>query len=544
MRLDFGLIAGLPLSAIDKQALVDRRSLSSAHRLSAASLDDPVGRDRADQAEGHWRAPASTVTCRRQAEDVITVLLLTKKEQVQQPATLLEGGGPLLSTGQFILLLSGCAAEGLSLEVDAASEETRANPLFQEEWQDILASIALYGPARVVLPPHLATAVRIEPLLEREIVEILTVDLTTSLRTQIAATYEQAFARCRKLEWMPATTPLQSLDAPTPKAHERFEAEVLIEEANFYIERLRVQINSLLNWLYAIFGYYLSVNEEEIYRTIVDINRERYQHIATSKTEDLDSRAENLMRSMGLYIRGPAEIEAMGLRQPGIGYSPSCLQDFEAFDRSLTSHAEGFDDFAKLGLWISTFEPEEFMAVHAFWRSFYELVNMMRVASLTANPLFLPSRLAMAAASPQETGTSESTATSLQVYRHFLSESGRLPNPTNLRELERLRQDPNVGALREMLAQWTVVAQGDENPEASVLAAINRDIDLAARQLRRGELLGRVGRLTAFLAMPVSAYDILRGSPWGLALVPVGAAIEAAEATVTKGASWACIGRP
>jgi len=461
------------------------------------------------------------------------------------PASLLKSGGPLLSTAQFMCLLGGAAAEGVQhgSDLEIPDEEILQSPAFRREWQDLLAAIALFGPARVVLPPNLAAEFDIQYLLEEEIAEILVVDTTVALKAQIARTYEEAYKRCRELEWNPATTPLISLDTTGLREGDRLEARLVASDAEYYVDRLGSQVTAFVSWLSDIFGYYVEANEAGTFEAIRDYNKSKFFDAATTDPMDPAHRTVGLLQMMGLYVRsrGLLEQESKALQIPGICYGPENLADFDDLDRELTSPSESFSDFAALGLVLKQYEPAGFLHVHAFWRTFFELINMLRVSEAEASPLFLPS-----AAPVRPEGDSsqwaEATDEHLQMFRLFLTETGRLPSPNSLKELHRLRQDPGLSSLRSILSHWAETARKATDGDVPLLNEMRGDIANASRRLRRAESLGRAGRIISFASLPVAVYDLLRGSALGTSLAPLGPAIDAYSLRLKHNASWVRFG--
>ncbi len=451
--------------------------------------------------------------------------------------TQLPDGGPLLSFSQFSLLLSASQAEGVPLAVEPIPSEVWAEPAFQRDWQELLAAIALYGPARIILPSHLAAEVDLQPLLEREIAEILVLDKAASVRGRISRVYEQVFTCYRKLEWMPGTTPLISLDEPLPSQGDRLEAELLIDETKFLTDSLTKQILDPLRWLRDIFGYYIEDNEDQVRSSIAGFHQRVFPEDPSSHLVDPGRRTIDLLRAMGLYVRDRSQLEESGLEQKGIGYNPSCLSEFSELDYSLTSVPEGFDDQVELKLKLSTLDRETFLTVHAFWSTFFQLVNMLQAGPEVGSPLHIPGAINVRSLPPQEEEP-EMTGESLRIYRLFLSEQGKLPSPTSLHDLERLRKDPGLSSLRSMLSQWTDSACTGAASDDVLRAEIRADIAQASNNLRRSELLGRLGRLITLVSLPVAAYDAMQGTALGLGLTPIGSAIEGLSAFNAQNASW------
>lgn len=456
-------------------------------------------------------------------------------DQVSRPPTLLPDGGPLLSFPQFSLLLSAAKSEGLSLDVEPVPTEVWEAPEFQRDWQELLAAIALYGPARVVLPEHLAAEIDIQPLLEREIAEILILERAAPLRAQISRCYDRAFEGFRKLEWTPGVTPMVSLDEPLLSEARRLKAELLITEAESYAESLRKRILDPLKWLHDIFGYYVENNEDYVRDSIADFHRRVFRENPSPSLVDPGRRAVDLMQAMGLYVRDRGQLEGTGWEQRGIGYNPSCLREFSDLDRRLTSVPDGFGDQTELQLRLSVLDRDTFLTVHAFWSTFFQLVNLLQVGPEVGSPLHIPS-VATVRSAPSEEAGPEMTGEGLRIYELFLSERGRLPTPSSLRDVERLRRDPGLSSLRSMLAQWTVSSQGGDGVDDAL--QIRADINLAAKRLRRSEWLGRVGRLITFVSLPITAYEAMQGTALGLGLTPIGAVIEGLSTFNAKRASW------
>jgi hypothetical protein len=457
----------------------------------------------------------------------------------ESPPTLLDAGGPLLSMGQFMLLMAGAEMEGLPLGLEAdVPDDLPTNPAFRRDWQDLLAAIALFGPARVVMPAHLAEQVMIEPLLELDIAEILIVDTTADLRQQIARTYREAFERCRKLEQLRPTAPIISIDAPRIRPRERAEAVQTAGDAEYYMERLRDQVSGLVTGLQDIFGYYVESLQSETHGVLSDYAQLIYPDPAKFPQKSGATREWDLFHLMGLYIRGAAEVSSLDFEVQGAAYSPTFLEEFDRFNRLLTSVTPDFSEFATLGVMLNQFRRDEFLAVHAFWSSFYELTNMLSVSKMTSNPLFLPS------AAPVRVGGGEglTTAESLRVYRLFLSEVGRLPSPASLKDLQQLRRDPGLGSLRPLLAQWTSEIRRTDDPDPELLTQIHADIGRASQLLKQSRYLSRAGALVTLLSLPIALYDLLNGSALGTALTPVGPAIQAYQAKLIHQASWVRLG--
>jgi hypothetical protein len=457
---------------------------------------------------------------------------------------ILEPGGPLLSEEQCMVLLTGAVAEGLCDGLPTPSAEVLAAKSFRREWEDLLASIALLGPARAVLPPHLAAAFDIAPLLDLGLAEIVTIDLTEPLRRRVAATYERAFSNYRQLENHPATTPMLSLSEGAGSPDDRLDARMLIGDAEFYAQRLDQIVTPFTATLRDIFGYYVDANYAFTCDAIHDYVEATFSPVVPSQHE-LERRTADLYASMGLYLRerGLLEGENYSLSRPGISYNPYCLERFAELDREITTPPADFSSYAYLSLVLKQFDWADFISVHTYWRSFFELTNMLEIAEVTKNPLFLPSNASVEPAPDTEVSV-RSTRDTLRVYRMMLTETRRMPTPTTLRETEALRRDPNLRSLRAVLNQWTEVARGAGDDDAPILTAIQADIELATKSLRGAELLGGIGKLVSFVSLPLTTVDLLKGSAWGASLTPIGPAIDRYGARQLRKAGWIRVGRP
>lgn len=456
---------------------------------------------------------------------------------------MLDDGGPLLSLAQFMFLVAGAASEGFVSGLDGMSADTFASPVFRRDWEDLLAAIALFGPARVILPAHLAAEFNIETLLELDLAEIVVCDTTGPLKRQLAKTYAEAFDRIRVLEQHPVYTPLVSLDAPIPTPQLHLEADILAGDATYYVARLLDQVGPLVDGLRDIFGYYLEAHEAETLSELNDFNALVTPNAITRWAGlrlNGALRTADLLTSMGLYVREREALESEGFQVAGMSYTPQHLADFDAVDRMLTSAPDGFTEYMERGLELSMFDRADFLAVHAFWKAFFELLNMLAVSESTENPLYLPSdaRIDATAAGAQRRETSGS----LRIYRLFLAETGRLPHPQSLRDVTLLRANPGLTALRERLGEWASVSRDATEGDAPVIDAIQRDVARAATQLRRAESLNRAGRIVNLLSLPISVFDALKGSSVGIGLAPIGPAIDGYTSRRLKRASWVRFG--
>ena len=442
-----------------------------------------------------------------------------------------------------MLLLAGAAAEGLCDGVFRPPPEVTAADTFQREWTDLLASIALFGPARAVLPTHLAASVDTSRLLDLELAEIVTLDRTAGLRHRIARTYEHAFAACRALEANRATTPLRSLYERPPTSSERLRARMLIGDAEYYTQRLNDIVSPFTTALRDIFGYYVDNNYLLMWEALRGYIEETFSP-DTAPQRVVERRTQDLFLSMGLYIRERELLEDEGFSIPGISYQPDFLADFLEWDRNITSAPDGFSSFTQLGLLFQQFDWVDFLSVHTYWRSFFELTNMLEVAELTGNPLFLSGNAALRASPARRTARLNSTSDQVRVYQLLLAELKQMPTPTTMRETAALRRDPNLRSLRTVLNEWTTVARGAGDDDAPVLDAIRADIDRAAKRLKRAERLGGVGRVVGLASLPVALVDLLTGGALGAGLTPIGPAIDRYAARQLKKAGWVRLGRP
>lgn len=442
---------------------------------------------------------------------------------------------------QFSLLLAGASAEGLAGGVEPAPEDFRSSPEFRQEWEDLLASIALFGPARAVLPAHMAAEVDISALIELGLAEILTLDLAPTVRRQVSATYQEAFSLCRQLEVHRVASPRRSLDAPMWTPSDALDARLLAADADYYVQRLDEQIEPLLHALHAIFGRYVEGNYEVMLGALHDFVEDAFPVVPWT-ADDVAIRTPDLFRSMGLYVRDAGLLEASGndLRQPGISYTPEFLTRFAELDRQLTSRAKDFASFSEMGLILRQFDWADFVGVHTFWRSFFELMNMLAVADATNNPLYLPGSAVLRDVPAPSPAVDIGGA--VGVYRLFLAENGRMPSPTTLRQVQQLRRDPGLKSLRVVLGQWTEVARGAGDNDAAVLAAIRRDVETASKRLKRAEHLSRAGKVVSLVGLPVAVYDTLKGSALGLSLAPIGPAIDGYGARQLRKAGWVRFG--
>jgi len=459
--------------------------------------------------------------------------------------------GPIMSYSQFAIIMAGAEYEGwVQIERDGRSveeayrEEAYHAPQFRQEYQDLLTAMLLFGPAKFSLPSYFLEGVTVDRLQSEGVVELNEIDQVTPLRTRIARWYEIAFSSYRQLEEDPWFGPVVSLDRLLQGKGQRDLDSILdVEEAlgqiEFYTDAITEVIAPLVLGLRVIFGYYFEENFGFYHDTLGDINLPYMRDLPLfhipSWLIDEDDPGE-LYRDMGLFLRGPEYREA---EFPVFSYYPDDLLSFAEVDERLSTHGPNFTGHMERVLQLGfRLDPTAFIRVHAFWKSFLELVNMLRISEATGNPLFVPSTVDVRPAEYSKQRAS-STTDMIRVYRLYLTERGLIPSLECIDDLMRLWDDKRLERLRDVLRTWVDASRSDDIGRTDL---IRKDVNRAKRELRNLGRMQRAARLVGYISMPVAVADLAMGSGLGILLAPIGPAVDLYSGLRLRKLSWLNLG--
>jgi hypothetical protein len=474
--------------------------------------------------------------------------------------------GAIISFQQLIELLIGMSHEGHC----TMAARTRVTPTqitehyntaeFQSLYGDLLTALVLFGEANVSIPSYLTENIEAEVLVREGLLVFNDRDETSEFKKRIAKTYELAFGKCRKLELNPVTSPLVSWDTIIESSRRRRSVDEQIEAASdsedyeFYLSELEHLLSPMKQGLGEIFDYYLTQNH--IANELLYNNPTSQRYLENIKTifpntwedePDPGSRSEegNLFEDMGLL-----QLSALELEKAKNGYDPQRPFSFEPYDlRSFDEHVERIlrnphseVDLRRTLLNLSVKRnPKVYLRVLAFWHTYFEVLNMLLHSEATRSPLFIPK----AAKVHLHCGSRDLAATKsmIQVYQIFLTQSGLLPVPKNLEDVLRLREDPHLNSLRRALKIWIDAYPELEN-DPKLLPEIKAEFSAATKVVARLDRLSKIGTLVAYVALPVEiAQYIKSGGVTGLALAPIGPAVETYRSLKLRKFGWVKFGK-
>jgi hypothetical protein len=315
--------------------------------------------------------------------------------------------------------------------------------------------------------------------------------------------------------------------------------EVALTEAHYYRDRIQELTHPIADAMGDIFGYYLSRNAGSFFAAARESIGDAVHMRGGGLLHTSDKSSDSYLEDMGLTCRdGLTLYRERGQSIPS--YGPDDLASLDAVDASLIARSGSFQEEAGIDMFVGLRQdPLLFLEVHAFWRSFFELAAMATFAADAKASLFLPSTIEVRVDGTQPTNTADT----IRLYRVFLQNAGLLPTPETFEDVLRLREDPNLRSLREVLAEWTATPDA-ERGDNLITGRIQKDVALASRSLRPLGALARVGRLIGYVSLPVAVAEFLtHGGAIGLALAPVGPAIDAYRFGRERRAGWVRFGR-
>lgn len=457
------------------------------------------------------------------------------------PASTLREPGFLVSEQQLMLLLGGAFHEGL-LEIDGDEnfDDLYHSERFGTEYRDLLTSILLLGPAKCPLPSYISRWINIEPLLDARLVEIVAFDETAPLQQKAASLYDRAYSECRKLEYHPLTSPLIRLDDTREVGLDGIlDVETTIGEYEYYLARLSDFVDPLVAGLRSIFGYYFDANARDLMSFFSGMNEGFLSRESPSSTEP-----DFLFSEMELYVADGLSLDRRFGRQELPSYFPADLENFRSLDAQLSSLGRNLQDHVDAGLQFGMRgDPERFLRVHCFWRSFFELANLLLLSEITGDPPFLPTSAIIAKSDQTQAVKKADVADRVQAFRLVLSEQGLLPNPGTFEDVLRMREDQRIRSLRRALNEWSLNFDRAAEEDLAAVTELRTQVQSASEAVHRAQLATRIGTLVGCISLPLAVAEFLLGNQMGgIALAPMGPAISLYSQLKLRKASWVKLG--
>lgn len=466
--------------------------------------------------------------------------------------------GAIVSYTQLLQLVSGISYEGhCSFVSRAEGEKFYHHAQFRRIYEDLLASLVLFGPAKIRIPTYLSQQIDAEILVREGLLDFDNQDTTARLRERIGRTYQLAFQKCREIDGNPATSRLISWEVAQRGRREGRSIEARINAASdledfwFYFFQLCELIDPLTRNLGPIFDYYIAHNQVEnsILYEIGSQDHYRFIQDASEQGKDrygdhpkIDDGIIQLLVEMGLHQLNAVELENASGGFPGpFSYSPDDFFNLEEQDTMLLAGSGSFQDYMATGLeFASRRDPNTFIRVQNFWHTYFDILNMLAYSEASGSPLFIPGDAKIGLGVKNSHAATESM---IRIYRVFLAESGLLPTPKSLDDALRLRDDPNLNSLRRALATWVQIYPELEN-DPSLLPEIKAEISAATKAVSRLDGLAKIGSMSGYIALPVGVVEYITGGGIiGLSLAPIAPAIDIYRYHKLKKFGWVKFGK-
>ena len=432
----------------------------------------------------------------------------------------------LLTVPESMMLVLGADADRfVSIETPNKESFNPTSPAFRKTYEDILNSILLSGSATVCAPSYLKNDAAFEKLAAEDILQIVEHDYSQSLRAQLSNHYEKAFIEYRELETHPNYSSkkylhdLQSPDGWRP--YSNVEIQEKIGNLEFHQDRLHKTLVSVTEPLQGLFGHHFAAHRSLYGSLIEEVIEDRVPDGKVYEVQRLigeGSSNNSLFGIMGLEIRS-AELQDMSI--PLFSFLPNDLRNFHEKDSSLFGSGGDFSSYVKLGMEFALrLNQSDYVLAHAFWKALFEMVDLLHLSERTKCPIYMPLDIPVKDDGQKPDDTIREDLR--RIYKIYLSERGFTPKLDCIQDLLRLREDKRLDPLREVLGIWQSELSKED---VDGMNFVKVEIERARIEIQRLERYSRYGRYIGYASLPMGFVDLAVGTPIGLALAPLGVAL-------------------
>lgn len=390
--------------------------------------------------------------------------------------------------------------------------------------EDLLTSILLFGKGTIVAPSSMTNALepRLHRLIDEELISFDTADHSKSARLSAAKALEVGRRSFAELAINPHTSRLLSYDAmdhlrvkPSLTANSLGQAEFAISSIRRFLNPHKRLLGGilqqyLLRSLTAQAGILSEMYADHLHSPLgerslsssLNISPEECVRMAARDLflEYSDESAEFLLEICGMR---PLTIEEFDRARTGesmlYNYHDNDLEAIWDIEEKLVN-PEDFNSFSavvyELGIRP---DPPLFLAAHCFWRTLFDVLNLIHHSHKFGGHIFLPTQFQPA---PTERPSEETiTSDTMGIYRLHLSMNPTFPRVRSIDELLRLREDRRLIPLRTVMSSWLdEVRAGNLN----LAGRIASDMVLAQRSLESIDALRRIASFSALVALPIA----------------------------------------
>jgi len=168
-----------------------------------------------------------------------------------------------------------------------------------------------------------------------------------------------------------------------------------------------------------------------------------------------------------------------------------------------------------------------------------EAYNSLLLMLQTSNKLDIPMMGPCGSTTSYKYDTDEGVSSTLRTYRIVLEEDFSFPAPRTVKSALDLRNDKLITEVRGFVNGWSEAICNGSSDEA----IFRKEIRAAKKSLSRLSLYRKIGRLVAFVSIPVAVAAALSGIPYGLVLTPIGPAIALDSIRREKKYNWLMFGK-
>jgi hypothetical protein len=438
------------------------------------------------------------------------------------------GSGPLL-----------CAYHAAVL-TRASDDEFRRSSKLRNSRDSILTSLLLFGDGTYLGPRSQLDGPSAERLLSEGVLTVCNPHFINQVAHRLIEAYAIAFRSFRTLERLRHNVDF-SIDWHNYIATHRIaqgrreqRIEIAIADLDYALPIMESLMGEFLGSLPELFGPYY-VNNASLFSSDAS---------SALKTESIDlCRTTELPDLMGLrlinWTRFPTPEEALA----AIAYNPSDMRTLWQLDKSVyRARAEASPRQLKAVLELAaraSFRGPKFPFVHGFWRSAFELLNLLSASQISKRPLLLSDHSKQNHANAQK--PAKSTSDALAVYKLYLAEATYVPRLNSIDDLLRLRSDSRLRSLRNVISEWL---EAYNNDDMAIACKIRRDVALAQKDVRKLNRARRAGSIISYLSLPVSIAELFAGTQYGLGLSLVGTCLELQAKYRLEKFGWVQFGAP
>ena len=249
----------------------------------------------------------------------------------------------------------------------------------------------------------------------------------------------------------------------------------------------------------------------------------------------IDFSVIRILDEMGLNPRKDLGFRPYGLEMIEDVFPSDYFSSFDRYDNLFGFYSEKrLSNTASQETILGFMDNQRFLRVHSFWRAYFEIQSLMRISSNNNARILMPNSDEVPISfelSPDDD--------KLQLFRLYIREVNTIPRIETFSDLFRLYNHKYVSRFREVLDEWSTLLR---NGEIDPLKRMEKDFELAIRDLSTVAKMQRVGDILTVVGLPVAIGGLLTGLPLDFGFAAVGPAILLATDRMEKRSEWVRFG--